>query len=59
MKKEFQVDVDITMSKAIFVEAENEEQAKNIVNNWLGDDVYYYLKGSSYVGHEITDVNED
>ena len=58
--KEFTVDVDITMSKRIYVEAENEEQAKTIVGNWLGDDPYYYAKtADAYVCHEITDVCED
>lgn len=58
--KSYCVDVDITMSKRICVEAENEEQAKTIVGNWLGDDPYYYAKtADAYVCHEITDCYED
>lgn len=58
MARKFQVSVDITMSKTLFVEAENEEQAKTKVNNWIGDDPYYYVKDAAYVTHEITDVDE-
>ena len=58
MAKQFQVSVDITMSKTLFVEAENEEQAKTKVNNWVDDDPYYYAKDADYITCEITDVDE-
>ena len=58
--KKFVVDMDITMSKRIYVDAENEEEAETIVNNWVGDDPYYYAKSAdAYVGHEISDVYEE
>lgn len=58
--KKFAVDMDITMSKRIYVDAENEEEAETIVNNWVGDDPYFYAKSAdAYVGHEISDVYEE
>lgn len=58
--KHFEVDVDITMSKRISVEAENEEHAKAIVNGWMKYNPYEYAHSfDAYVKHEITDVNEE
>ena len=58
--KEFTVEVDITVSKRIYVEAENEEEAEKKVNEMVrnnpGD---YYTKANAYVCHEITDCYED
>ena len=56
--KYFNVDVDITMSCRIEVEAESEEQAKTIVGNWIGDDPMYYLRDGHYISHEFEAVNE-
>lgn len=58
MARKFQVSVDITMSRTLFVDAENEEQARAKVGNWIGDDPYYYVKDGAYVSHVITDVDE-
>jgi len=58
--KEFTVDVDITVSKKIYVYAENEEDAKKKVNEMVKNyPHYYYTKADAYVCHEITDVYED
>ena len=58
--KHFEVDVDITMSKRISVEAESEERAKAIVNGWMKYNPYEYAHSfDAYVKHEITDVNEE
>ena len=57
--KEFTVDVDITVSKRIYVEAENEEEAKAKVEEMMKYPHYYYTKADAYVCHEITDVCED
>ena len=56
--KAFNVDVNITMSCCIEVAAENEEEAKNIVANWIGDDAWNYVRNGDYVGHEFVGVNE-
>lgn len=52
------MDVDITMSCRIEVDAESEEQAKTIVGNWIGDDPWYYVKDGHYMSHEFEAVNE-
>lgn len=58
--KHFEVDVDITMSKRISVEAESEEQAKAILNGWIKYNPYEYAHSfDAYVKHEFTDVNEE
>ena len=56
--KRFNVDVDITMSCRIEVDAESEEQAKTIVGNWIGDDPWYYVKDRHYIKHEFEEVSE-
>lgn len=58
MAKRFNVDVDITMSCRIEVDAESEEQAKTIVGNWIGDDPWYYVRDGHYIGHEFEAVGE-
>lgn len=58
MTKRFNVDVDITMSCRIEVDAESEEQAKTIVGNWIGDDPMYYVRDGHYIGHEFEAVSE-
>lgn len=60
MMKNYAVSVDITMSKTIHVDAENEESAKTIVKNWIADDPYYYAKEADcYVSSEVVDINEE
>ena len=57
--EEFTVDVDITVSKRIYVEAENEKEARAKVEEMMKYPHYYYTKADAYVCHEITDVCED
>ena len=55
--KNFIVDVDITMSKTIVIEAENEQQAKAIVYSMIKENPYDYTYGvTHYVNHEIVDA---
>jgi len=56
--KRFEVDVDITMSCRIEVDAESEEQAKTIVGNWIGDDPWQYVRDGHYMSHEFEAVRE-
>ena len=44
MQKNYKVTVDITVSKNVYVKAENEEQAKTIAKNLVADDPFYYAK---------------
>ena len=56
----FILDVDFVMSKRIQVEAENEEQARLIVNMKILKNPYNFAHSfDSMVGHKIIDVNED
>lgn len=57
--KEYAIDIDITVSKRIYVDAENEEQAKEIVRDKMKYPHYYYTKADACVGYEITDINEE
>lgn len=54
--KDFEVMVDITMSKCLHVSAESEDDARSIVENKFNNpyDVAYGF--DAYVGHEITSV---
>lgn len=55
----YDVSVDITMSKIFEVEAESEQQAKNIICAKFEANPYDLANGfTSYVNHEITDVEE-
>ena len=57
--KNYCISVDITMSKTLEVEAESEQQAKNIVCGKFKANPYDLAYGfTSYVNHEITDVEE-
>jgi len=58
MSKRFNVDVDITMSCRIEVDAESEEQAKTIVGNWIADDPWQYVRDGHYIKHEFEEVSE-
>jgi hypothetical protein len=58
--KKFSVSVDITMAKNIYVEAENEEHAKEIVDSMINNNPYGYTNGfSHFVSYEIIDANEE
>lgn len=56
--KKYIVDVDITMSCRICVNAESEEQSKTIAGNYIDDDPWYYVKDGHYMNHEFEAVSE-
>lgn len=56
----FYVNVDITMSKSVRVEAENEADAMNKVDNMIGENPYDYTNDfSHYVTHEVIDAETE
>lgn len=58
--KSYIVDVDITVSKRIYVNASNEEEAKRKANEFFEEDPFYYAKNlDAIVGHKIIYVNEE
>ena len=55
--KNFTIDYDITMSGCLDVEANSEEEAKQIALAMLGNDPYYFAKRATHhVKTEITDI---
>ena len=59
MSKKYQVSVEISVTKTIFVDAENEAEAKTIANNMVTDDPYYHILNCGlYGGHEVKAVKE-
>lgn len=56
--KEFEVQVDVTMSSSIFVDAESEAEAKEIVKKRLANITSSDLRSFSCVNKEIIDVWE-
>jgi hypothetical protein len=55
--KRYYVNVDITMSKGIVVEAESEAEAMEKVDNLIGENPYNYTSDfSHYVNHEVIDA---
>ncbi len=56
----FYVDVDITMSKSVCVEAENEADAMRKVDEMITKNPHDYTSGfSHYVAHEVVDAEEE
>lgn len=59
MSKKYQVSVEISVTKTLFVDAENEDEAKVIANNMVTDEPYYHIQNCAlYGGHEVMDVIE-
>ena len=58
--KSYRIFMDITISKAICVDAENEEDAMKIAEKRVDKEPYYYAgNADSYVSSEITDIYEE
>lgn len=58
--KVFYVNVDITMSKSVRVEAENEDDAMSKVDNMIGENPYNYTYDfSHYVTHEVVNAENE
>lgn len=58
MKKKFAVEVDVTMSCRVYVDADNEEEAKEIACDYVPDDPQHYLRNGCYVSCNVTDIEE-
>lgn len=58
-KKTFVLSVDVTMAKLITINAESEEQAREIVEGIFNENPYTYTSSfSHYINHEIIDIEE-
>jgi hypothetical protein len=58
--KSYRVFVDITISKAIIVDAESEQEAERLATEKVNAEPYYYAgKADGYVSCEVDDVYEE
>ena len=57
--KEYLVELYVTMSVRIYVEAHNEEEARKRALSKIEADTLYYIKNGAYVDSEVTDVIEE
>lgn len=58
MKKEYRINVDITLSAYMYVEAESEEQAKELAIAKAKREPYDIARGGCYVDLDILDIEE-
>ena len=59
-KKAYVVDMDITVSKRVYVEAESEEEAMRLAKEEVDSDPYHYAWNcDAYVSSQAIDANED
>ena len=59
MKKEYRVDVDITCSTIVFLEAETEDEAKRLAKEKIMREQGYWLGKGTVVDVNITDVEPE
>lgn len=57
--KNYCVDVDITLSARIYVEAENEQEAREIALKSAERAPWYHVSNGAFVEAEITDAYEE
>ena len=56
--KEYLVELDVTMSVRIYVDAKDEEQAKELALSKIKSDACYHVRTGYYVDSQVTDVIE-
>lgn len=56
--KEYLVELDVTISVGMYVDAHNEEQAKELALSKIKSDVLYHVRRGCYVDSQVTDVIE-
>ena len=57
--KKYCVEMDVTFSARMYVEAESEEQAKRKAVSDMEKDPRYHTRWGAYVDTEVTDIYED
>jgi hypothetical protein len=57
--KKYCIDMDVTFSARMYVEAESEEQAKRKAVNDMEKDPRYHTRWGAYVDTEVTDIYEE
>ena len=56
--KEYLVELDVTMSVRMYVDANNEEQAKKLALSKIKTDTLYQIRKGCYVDSQVTDIIE-
>lgn len=59
MKKGFKVEVDITYSVSLYVEATDREEARALAEDKVGKDPRYWIQSGAIANINAYDVNED
>ena len=57
--KDYLVELDVTMSVRVYVEANSEEHAKKLALSKIKTDTLYHIRNGDYVDSEVTDVIEE
>jgi hypothetical protein len=58
MSKEYCVDLDLTVGVRVWVDAESEEDARNMAMNKVDANHQVYLKSGIYLDCEVSDIVE-
>lgn len=56
--KEYLVELDVTMSVSMYIDANNKEQAKELALSKIKTDTLYQIRKGCYVDSQVTDVIE-
>ena len=56
--KEYRVELDVTMSVNLYIDATSEEEALKIAQEKIKSDTLYRLRNSVFVKSEETDIEE-
>lgn len=56
--REYLIELDVTMSVRIYVDANNEEQAKELALSKIETDTLYHIRTGCYVDSQVTDIIE-
>lgn len=57
--KNYYIDLDVTTSVQMHIEATSMEEAKKIAQEKIESDTYYYLRNSLYVNTKVVDIQEE
>lgn len=57
--KEYCIDMDVTFSARMYIEAENEESARETAIEMMDKDPRYHTRWGAHVSTEVTDIFEE
>lgn len=57
--KEYLVDIDVTISTRIYIDADNENEANKKALEKIASDPYYYIQKGAFVQADIVDTFEE